>query len=96
MNTPLKTGVDEGREMLPNSHFKTGCYQHNIGFRAGTMLFFQEISARVFCVSGWCAEVEECAFSGQNREDLRDMIVPTLGVEMPDRTLRVRTRSGNR
>jgi hypothetical protein len=39
MKNPLETGIDDSREMLSKSHFSTGCYQHNIGFQGGTMLF---------------------------------------------------------
>jgi hypothetical protein len=67
MKIPLETGIEDSRKMLSGSHFATGCYQHNIGFRAGTMIFFRRFRWRVFVVQGGAGGTRNALFMGRNR-----------------------------
>jgi hypothetical protein len=51
--------------MLSGSHLSTGCYQHNIGFRDGTMIFFRRFRRGIFVVQGGAGEMLNALFMGR-------------------------------
>ncbi|WP_143024270.1 hypothetical protein [Pseudomonas abietaniphila] len=65
MNIPLETGIEESRKMLSGGHSSTGCYQHNIGFRDGTMIFFRRFPWGVFVVQGGAGGTRNALFMGK-------------------------------
>jgi hypothetical protein len=76
MKNPLETGIDDSREMLSKSHFSTGCYQHNICFQGGTMLFFRRFQGRISVFQGGARRMRNARLAGKKmQENLRGMIV---------------------
>jgi hypothetical protein len=65
MNIPLETGIEGSRKMLSGSHLSTGCYQHNIGFRDGTMIFFRRFRRGIFVVQGGAGGTLNALFMGR-------------------------------
>jgi hypothetical protein len=65
MRIPLETHAEINREMLLNSHFSTRCYQHNIGFRGGTMVFFKRFQQWKFVFQGGAEGARNALFGGK-------------------------------
>ncbi|WP_346831263.1 hypothetical protein ABDX87_01575 [Pseudomonas abietaniphila] len=65
MNILLETGIENSRKMLSGSHFSTRCYQHNIGFRGGTMIFFRRFRKGFFVFQGGAGGTLNALFMGK-------------------------------
>jgi hypothetical protein len=85
MKVPLETDVEDSRKMLLQGHFSTRCYQHNIGFREGTMIFFKRFQWRVFVVQGGAGGTLNALFMGKktslDRSPVGAWLVPRSATE---------------